>query len=76
MGNIIEFKCGFKNTFFIKCQHYLFSAEASSVIIADTMQVRKFHCLVLCHPDGTNFQNKLKNSSFTCIQGLRHKMLM
>jgi len=32
-----------------------FSAEASSMIIADIVQVREFHCLVLCHPDGTNF---------------------
>lgn len=59
MDNVIEFilKCGFKNTFFYKLSALVinFSAKARFVIIADIVQVREFHCLVWCHPDGTNF---------------------
>lgn len=58
MDNVIEFnlECGFKNLFHkISALLFNFTAEASSVIMADVVQVREFHCLVLCHPDGINF---------------------
>lgn len=58
MDNVIEFnlKYEFKNLFHkISALLINFPAEASSVIIADVVQVREFHCLVLCHPDGINF---------------------
>lgn len=58
MHNVIEFnnECGFKNLFHkISALLLNFSAVASSEIMADVVQVRDFHCLVLCHPDGINF---------------------
>lgn len=58
MDSVIEFnlECGFKNLFHkISALLFNFSAEASSVIMADVVQVREFHCLFLCHTDGKNF---------------------
>lgn len=60
MDSVIEFnlECGFKNLFHkISALLFNFSAEASSVIMADVVEVTEFHCLVLCHPDGINFLN-------------------
>lgn len=58
MDSVVEFnlECGFKDLFHkISALLFNFSVEASSVIMADVVQVREFHCLVLCHPDGINF---------------------